>query len=538
MSSVSKHDVLDLGAWDVVSGKTMSLIEEKASISTGIPADLLMENAGRVVADCVEKGLSPNHLVTVVVGTGNNGGDGWVAARHLLARGVTVQVLDLADKGVASTPLVALNKDRAILAGVRRSSKFSFDGSTVIVDALLGTGTKRSCSGLFARAISAINRVKSSCRIVAVDLPSGIDASSGRKWGEAVIADETICLTLPKVGLLVHPGKAHAGEIKVGNIGLSQVCSPIPPEGQLLTSAGARSWLPKRTPDGHKGDYGHVLVVGGGKGKIGAAILAAKGAFGIGAGLVTVGCGAGGLSSVSSSCCEAMTISLAEDADGNFDAGSHVNILAEQNRWSALLVGPGLGRGGASASLVQSLARNIGVPAVFDADALHAIAMEPECIRARNEMSILTPHPGEAAALLGTSIEEINSRRVESAREIASNYNAIVLLKGATSLIATSANPVWFNWSGGPILSTAGTGDVLAGVVAGLLAQGLEGLKSAVLGAYIHGICGDQLSQEVGSVGIRAGKLAEAIPNAMGILNERKEQKVDLSRGVVAFPES
>ncbi len=537
MSLVSKVDVLDLGAWDVVSEKTMSLIEEKAFASTGLPADLLMENAGRVVADCVEMGLSPKHLVTVVVGTGNNGGDGWVAARHLLARGVSVQVLDVSDKEVGSSSLVALNKDRAILAGVRRSSKFSFEESTVIVDALLGTGTKRSCSGSFARAIGAINRVKSSCRIVAVDLPSGIDASSGKKWGEAVIADETICLTLPKVGLLVHPGKAHAGEIKIGNIGLPQACSPISPEGQLLTSAGARSWLPKRASDGHKGDYGHVLVVGGGQGKTGATILAAKGAFGVGAGLVTVGCGAGGLSSVSSSCCEAMTICLAEDADGNFDAGSHANILAEQGRWSTLLVGPGLGRRGASASFVQSLAANAGVPTVFDADALHAIAVEPECIRARNELSILTPHPGEAAALLGTSIEDINSRRVESAREIASKYNAIVLLKGATSLIASSANPVWFNWSGGPILSTAGTGDVLAGVVAGLLAQGLGGLKSAVLGAYIHGICGDQLSQEVGSVGIRAGKLAESIPNAIAFLNERKEKKVELSRGVVAFPE-
>jgi NAD(P)H-hydrate epimerase len=233
-----------------------------------------------------------------------------------------------------------------------------------------------------------------------------------------------------------------------------------------------------------------------------------------------------------------MTIALPRDDEGTLGGEAQRSVLSEQKRWDVILVGPGLGRGDSAVTFVRSLARGADLPIVFDADALHAIATDSESVRSRSAPSILTPHPGEAAVLLGTSIEEINTRRLESVREIANRYNAIVLLKGPTSLVTAPEDPIWFNWSGGPELATAGTGDVLAGVVAGLLSQGVGGLTSAVLGAHIHGLSGDQLAEKVGPGGIRAGRVADLLPNVIGFLNHWKEGDVGKSRGVITFPES
>lgn len=533
-----EFDGFELGAWDIVSGETMSQVEECEIQKIGISSDLLMENAGRIIADCVEINLSHKESATVVVGPGNNGGDGWVAARHLHARGVDVRVLDVVEMDAGKGRLVAVNKSRALLSGVRKASKFAFDDSHVVVDALLGTGINRPVAGSFERAISAINRSESHSHILAVDLPSGIDANSGRQCGGAVRAKETICLGLPKIGLLLYPGRSHAGQIRVANIGLPRKTSFIRPEGHVLTIAGVQRSLPQRAAEGHKGTYGHVLVLGGSQGKVGAAVLAARGAFGIGAGLVTVACTGESASIVTSSCCEAMTMALPEDDEGALGAGGQKSILAQQERWDVVLVGPGLGREGSAVTFVKDLARGADLPVVFDADALHAIATDPESVRSRSAPTILTPHPGEAAVLLGTSTEEVNSRRLESVREIANRYNAVVLLKGPTSLVTAPADPIWFNWSGGPELATAGTGDVLAGAVAGLVSQGLGGLVAAVLGAHVHGLTGEQLAARIGSRGIRAGDVADLLPEVMGLLDRWKEDELGTSRAVVAFPGS
>jgi ADP-dependent NAD(P)H-hydrate dehydratase / NAD(P)H-hydrate epimerase len=371
--------------------------------------------------------------------------------------------------------------------------------------------------------VKRILAARPACRVVAVDLPSGLDADTGQPLGPCVEADVTVTISLPKLALALEPGRSLAGRIVVGRIGIADEAPGVALPASLLTRRGAAALLPARPRDGHKGRFGHVLVAAGSRGKTGAAALAAEGALRAGAGLVTFACPAGSDAILQTALREAMTAPLAETEDGELAAGAADAVLRLAAERDALVLGPGLGRSAEPRELVRRTLRGARVPVVLDADGLVAFAGEPDAIRERRAPAVLTPHPGEAGTLLGLEPAAVNRDRVGAARRLAERSGAVVVLKGAATVIADPAGRVRVNPTGGPVLGTGGTGDVLAGAIGGLLAQGLAPFDAASAGAYLHGAAGDRLAAEVGRAGIAAGDVARALPAAAEALRRSAE---------------
>jgi NAD(P)H-hydrate epimerase len=397
----------------------------------------------------------------------------------------------------------------------------------VVVDALLGTGLSRPIRGESAEIIQCINGLadEPEVAVIAVDVPSGLDTDTGQILEHAVVADATLTLGTPKIGLVLEPGRSLAGKIWAARIGTVE---SIPGEPTETGIGAARLWsrncaagiLPERKVGGHKGSFGHVLVVGGSKGMSGAAALAANSALRSGAGLVTVGCPAGLNDVLEAQCTEAMTAGLPEsDVGGLAEAGVEAALALAADR-DVVALGPGVGRSSQTVEFVRSLALGVGVPLVIDADGLNAFEGAASTLKARMSSTILTPHPGEAGRLLGISSAEVNRDRVGTARETARVTGAVVLLKGAGTVAASPDGRVIINPTGGPNLATGGSGDVLTGLVAALVAQGLGALEAAALAAFVHGLAGDRIAIRRGDAGLLAGELAEELPGAMQELRD------------------
>jgi NAD(P)H-hydrate epimerase len=501
----------------------------------GVSAELLMESAGRALVDFILEFAGdllrlPNAEVVIVCGPGNNGGDGFVAARHLALLGIPTRALLLGDPASMGEQAAA-NHRRARLVGVVVESAWPLERPLprrgVVVDALYGTGLSRPIRGDSAEIIQCINALAGvpEVAVIAVDLPSGLDADTGQPLEHAVVADATLTLGTPKIGLALEPGRSLAGRVSAAGIGIAE---SIPSEEAAEGTGAAGLWsrcrasgaLPERNPDGHKGNFGHVLVVGGAKGMSGAAALAANAALRSGAGLVTVGCPAGLNDVLEAQCTEAMTAALPETREGGLAETGVEAALALAAERDVVALGPGVGRSPQTGEFVRELALCVGVPLVVDADGLNAFGDAPAALRARPASTILTPHPGEAGCLLGTSSAEVNRDRVGAARELARVAGAVVLLKGAGTVAASPDGRVIINPTGGPNLATAGSGDVLTGLVAALVAQGLVALEAAALGAFVHGMAGDRIALRRGDAGLLAGELAEELPRAMQELRE------------------
>lgn len=523
--------------WPLVRAATMRELDRHTIEDLGIPGALLMECAGRVVAEAVREVAAPGAPVTVLCGGGNNGGDGFVAARHLHLLGVPVRVACLSDpqrlRGDAAD-----NWRRARAVGVPVApERWRLDPGSVVVDALLGTGLDRDVEGTAASWIRRLNQARPGCRVVAVDLPSGLHADTGAVLGVAVEADVTVTLGLPKLGLALEPGRSLAGRVRVGRIGIADEAPGVVPEGELWTAAAAAARLPERPRDGHKGSFGHVLVVAGSEGKSGAAALAALGASRAGAGLVTIACPRGLNAILEGKCTEAMTAPVDEAPGGTLSGAAEKSIRDLAETRDAVVLGPGLGRADETLELVRRLAARVPRPLVLDADGLIAFAEDPSLLASRRAPTIVTPHPGEAAALLGGSAAEINRDRAGAARRLAEQTGAVVVLKGAATVTADRER-LAVNPTGGPLLATGGTGDVLSGMVGGLLAQGLEPFEAAALGVWIHGAAGDRLAERQGPGGALAGEVADAVPAAVQALRARLPGPRTLGVGdAVAFPE-
>jgi NAD(P)H-hydrate epimerase len=504
----------------------------------GIPGEVLMESAGRSLVDFVLERAArllalPGAEVVVVCGLGSNGGDGFVAARHLLQLGIPVRVLLLGD-GTDLRGDAALNYQRALRVGVG-VERFPSPGATlpargVLIDAIFGTGLSRPVEGAAAEAIEAINRLEDDpeVTVIAVDLPSGLDADTGRALGHAVIADATLTIGTPKIGLALEPGRSLAGQVSVARIGIADSLpgdedEGAPPSVELWSRSQARAALPERRAAGHKGSFGHVLLLAGSEGMSGAAALAAKATLRSGAGLVTLGCPAGLQDVLDAQCSEAMTVPLPAAPGRSLDVSGLETALALAAERDVVAMGPGLGRGSETRAFLQGLAAKAGVPLVIDADGLNAFEGSPEALRVRQAPTLLTPHPGEAGRLLGCSAEEINLDRVAAARELAGRSGAVVLLKGPGSVVADPDGSAIINATGGSNLATGGSGDVLTGLVAALLAQGSGPMEAAALGAYVHGLAGDRIARRRGSSGLLAGELVEELPEAMQALREGEE---------------
>jgi NAD(P)H-hydrate epimerase len=519
--------------WPLVSAAEMRALDRHTIETLGVPGELLMELAGAAVAREAEALGAKGAPVWVACGAGNNGGDGLVAARHLHLRGVDVRIWPSVEP-TAWRGDAAANWRRAEAAGVPLvPARAKPPAGAVIVDAIFGTGLARAVEGTAAAAIRRIHEARPSSRVLAVDLPSGLDADTGQALGEAVAADLTVTLGLPKLGLALEPGRSLAGRIVVARIGIADAAPGVAPRASLWTRGAAARALPARPRTGHKGSFGHVLVIAGSEGKAGAAALAALGAARAGAGLVTIACPESQNAVLQARLSEVMTAPVPEGAAHAFGAEAVKPVLELAAARDVAALGPGIGRSEATRGFVRQLARALACPLVLDADGLVAFADALGELRARPAATVLTPHPGEAALLLGTSAAEVNRDRPAAARRLAAESGAVVALKGAATVVAEPDGALVVNPTGGPALASGGTGDVLTGVIAGLLAQGLPPRDAAALGVFLHGLAADGLGA---AAGVLAGEVAGALPDALRRLG------ASLGHGIgagdrLAFPE-
>ncbi len=509
------------GSWPLVDAAGMRALDRHTIDTLGIPGDVLMESAGRAVSEAVLRQLPGGAACSVVVlcGAGNNGGDGLVVARHLHLAGVDVRAVILGDPARLAGD-AGLNRDRAQRIGVRiETAGWQLPARGVVVDAMFGTGLSRPVEGPAADAIDHLNTARGDGRdlhVIAVDVPSGVCADTGQVLGTAVQADQTLTIGLPKLGLTLEPGRALAGRVTVARIGIADEAPGVSLRAQLWTAAGAAARLPERPADGHKGRFGHLLVVAGSQGKTGAAALSALGAARAGVGLVTIACPAGLNDILEVKCTEAMTAPVADTAERALAAAAEDAILALSRERDVVAMGPGVGRSHETASLMRALAKRIEVPLVIDADGLHALREEPSLLAGRSAVTVLTPHPGEAASLLGCDAADINRDRVAAARRLAEITGAVVVLKGAATVTADPDGQVVVNPTGGPALAAGGTGDVLLGMVGAYLAafaaQGRSARDAAALAAWVHGAAADRLAVDSGQSGVMASQVADAVP--------------------------
>ena len=486
-------------------------IDHDAVERLALPSLVLMENAGYAATEVlVERFPGRLDRVVIVGGTGQNGGDAWVVARHLHRRGVRPLAILVGDEasvgGDARTNLAvirALGVDVRVVgpddANVLREP---LSTASVVVDGLFGTGLDRPIEGGHAEVVRAIGRA--GAPVLSLDVPSGIDANDGQVLGVAVGAAVTATFAAHKRGLHQHPGVDHAGEVVLCSIGV-----PAPDDTQvaLFEPDDAARLLPRRPRDAHKGDAGHVLVVGGSPGKTGAALLSGHGALRGGAGLVTVAARGRAAKALDRKVIELMTAPLDDTAKRAIPAALE---LAET--MDAAVVGPGLGLDDDGRALALALARDLPIPTVLDADALTALADDPGMLRDAKGPRVLTPHPGEAARLLGCDARDVQRDRYTAAMEIAQRTGHIALLKGARTVVASPDGRMRVCRRGTAALGVAGTGDVLAGVVAAHLAV-LDPLPAAAVAVALHAIAGEIAA--VSDRGLFAREVADAIPRAL-----------------------
>ncbi|MCL6522759.1 MAG: NAD(P)H-hydrate dehydratase [Firmicutes bacterium] len=477
----------------------------------------------------------PEPRVAVVVGRGHNGGDGLVAARHLAAMGMRVSAFLLADEGEAEglpalqwRRLAGWPLERRALGRSGAGLEEALQGAAWIVDAVTGSGVQGGLRGGAARAAEAMAAARArGARVLALDLPSGSDADRGACPDPHVRADVTVTVGRPKLGTLLYPAAEAAGLLLLGEIPVPPaVWEAVAPRARLLEPAGAATLLPARPAAAHKGLFGHVLVVGGSRGLGGAPGLAARGALRGGAGLVSVATVEEVAVAVAASLPEAMVSGFRADADGRLGPEVAAGVLELAGRADVLLVGPGLGRSEATRELLRALLSRWEGALVLDADALVVVgAEEVAALRGRlpgaAARTVVTPHPGEAARFLGRSTGEVLMDPPAAARQLAQRAHAAAVLKGAHTLVATPDGRLWVNPTGNPGMATGGSGDVLAGLVAALLAQGLEAGAAARLGVYLHGLAGDLAARASDGRALAAGDLAAWLGEAYRWLAEQ-----------------
>jgi NAD(P)H-hydrate epimerase len=503
---------------DIVTGAGMRLLDERATLEFGIPGIVLMENAGLRVAEAVRNFLRCRRI-TVLAGRGNNGGDGLVAARHLRREmdvSVWLAAPPAAFQGDALTNLNILQRlgaDCRVADSetVLKALAAELSQTDLVVDALLGTGLARRPESPYAEIIRLVNA--SGAPVLAVDIPSGVCADSGRVAGEAVRADITITFALPKLGLLLFPGASCTGRLEVADIGIPEQL--LSGHGLcLLTREAARRLLPYREPDGHKGSFGRVLLVAGSAGMSGAAVLAARSALRGGAGAVTAALPQAILTQVTVQVPEAITLALPETKRGTIAPEALDGLRRQWTECNVVAVGPGLSDDEEIVPVLAGVLQECPQPLVLDADALNLLAQYPAAFRECTAATVLTPHPGEAARLLGCDTAAVQADRPAAARELALRYQCVVVLKGAHTLVAGPGEPVTLNVTGNSGMATAGSGDVLTGLLAALLAQRLSPFDAASLAVYLHGLAGDLAASGKGEAGLLAGDIVESLPQA------------------------
>lgn len=515
----------------VVTAEQMREIDELTIREIGIPGIVLMENAGRGAAEVIRRRYDlKGKNILVLCGRGNNGGDGFVTARYLKNWGYEVKVCLLAEKeavkGDAKSNLEIWTKIGGTLIEVRGIQdvglvKGHLGWADLIVDALLGTGAKKGLSPLFKAVIELMN--SSGKSVVSLDLPSGVDPTTGEVEEVAVRANCTVTFGMLKVGLVVYPGADYAGELELVDIGIPKALFEQSPDDYFLLEPHELHTrvLGPREKDTHKGTYGHLLVVAGSRGKTGAAAMAGEAALRIGAGLVTVAVPESLNPILEVKLTEVMTEPLPEE-DGFLAKSAFGKVLRLMEGKRALVIGPGLGVNEATKELVYGLLRESTLPMVFDADAINCLAGDLEPLKAKKAPLILTPHPGEMGRLMGIGPSEVKAKKLELVKTLSQQYGVIVVLKGAGTIIGDPSGKIYINPTGNPGMASGGMGDVLTGFIGGLLAQGVEPLEAAKLAVYLHGLAGDLACEELGELSLVATDLFRFLPKAIARLKEWK----------------
>ena len=511
----------------VVTTTQMRELDRLTIEKFGTPSLTLMERAGEGIAAAILErfGVAAKKGVLIVAGKGNNGGDGFVVARLLKRKRIRCEVALLARRDELS-PDAAENlrawvklKGKVTEVDANKldllSQRVAKNG--LLVDAILGTGTKNQVGGLFADAITLMN--VSGLPIVAVDIPSGMDSDSGRTLGVAIQAEMTVALGYPKLGEVIHPGLAQAGELVVGDIGIdSRALAEVAPQIELLDRESVGWLVPRRQADSHKGSYGHLLVVAGARGKTGAAILSCLAAMRSGAGLVTLAAPRALNTIFATSLIEVMTEAMGNESSEQLETLTHADWRRLLERKSTLLFGPGIGVSEATQNATHWLLRNLDMPWVIDADGLNNLVLELDHLRQAKTPPILTPHPGEMARLIAKDTTAVNADRIAVARSFATTHRCHVVLKGARTVIATADGKVFINPTGNPGMASGGMGDVLAGIIAALLGQGLSAEDAIKLGVYLHGYVGDRVAESKGPIGLIASDIVDGLPNGLADL--------------------
>jgi len=509
----------------LLTSAEMRELEQRAE-SAGVSTDTLMENAGLAVAQEIwmQLGSLEERRIAVLVGPGNNGGDGLVAARHLHEWGAQVRVYALRERSdlqwtrtvEQGVPCGAVSDDEDFEA-----LEALLSGAEAIVDALLGTGSSRQIEGDLAQIMQRLAAVRERTvkpKLVAVDLPTGLDADSGRLDPLAVAADETVTFHAPKVGLYMQPGAGAAGSVQHVDIG-------IPPgldddlQTEVLERRAARALLPARAPDAHKGSFGRVLVIAGSTRYPGAALLAARGAYRAGAGLVTIAAPESIAMHLIAGLPEATLLPLPEHDAGVISGHAAWEVVRDELPGvDAVVLGCGFGQHDHSGVFVRRFLVSEEVAAVngvvVDADGLNLLAGDLSVLADAVAPVVLTPHPGEMGRLTGLSTDDVQSRRLTLARDSAAEWGCHVVLKGANTIVATPDRRARVSEVAQPALATAGTGDVLSGAIGALVAQGVQPFDAATLGVYLHGDAGNRAARQRGSIGVTAGDVADQLAMA------------------------
>ena len=503
----------------------MKAIDRRASSEFGIPSIILMENAGLRTLEVIEEilGETKNRMIVILAGKGNNGGDGLVIARHLINSGAVVETY-LTGEVEELTQDSRINYEILLKMGARifpLSSEKDLDllmlslmNADLIVDALYGIGFKGSLNQFDSRLVKMVNWCRAP--VVAVDIPSGVEADTGRVNGEAIKASHTVTFALPKIGLVLEPGKEYVGTLSVADISIPAVLLEDKTiKTNLISEAMLGALIKPRSANSHKGTYGHALLVGGSPGMVGAVMMSSQAALRTGAGLVTAAVPESLTAVVDSSLMEVMTAPLGQTGQSAIALEALPAIENLLGTVSVCAVGPGMSRYPEAGAIVRHILERSGVPLVIDADGLNALENDVTVLKDRQVPIVLTPHPGEMARLTGKTIEEIQSHRLEIAQTFAEEWGVTLVLKGNKTIIANPSGEVYINISGNPGMATAGSGDVLTGIITGLIAQGLKPQDAAFAGVYLHGLAGDLAAQIKGEPGLIAGDLISCIPEVL-----------------------
>lgn len=499
-------------------------IDRRAIEDYKIPGLVLMENAGRSVAELISNRYPRAGKIAMFCGIGNNGGDGFVITRHLITKGIKVTTFVCGDdkkyKGDALTNYISLQNIDAesINLSDELPGKFDFD---LTVDCLFGTGLDREVKGFYKDIIEFIN--SSDIPAISVDIPSGLDANTARPLGCSIKADCTVTFALPKIGNVIYPGAKYCGDLYLSGITTPQVLeNDINIE--MLDAREVKTLFKKRSQDTHKGTYGHLFILAGSPGKTGACVLSATGAQRIGTGLITAGVAESLNTVVEEKLTEAMSEPLPQTKDGLLGNASLKKALGILNdKKTALAIGPGISTSKQTEKFLFDVLKNCSVTTVIDADAITLIAKKPEFLKKLKAPAVLTPHPGEMARLIGKNSKQVQNDRIATTRDFATKYGVYLVLKGARTLIGTPEGKIYINPTGNPGMAAGGMGDVLTGIIGGLLAQGYNAENSCKIGVFIHGLAGDMAAEHIADSGFLAGELADYIPAAM---NDIKNNKV------------